>query len=101
MKNRFNVLAEMFVLVLAVHKKQQTELFAYMNVFNLFRRTHPQYADTLNGLLATAKASPVLEDKTLAQFELLLEKWIQSSPESLSDSEVEAAFEVLKQGLLN
>ena len=100
MKSHFDTLAEMFQMVLAVHKKQQKELFAHMVVLSAFKQSYPQYAGLLDESLATARDAPVLEDQELAQFEVSLGKWLQSSPESLQNLDPAQMLAKLKSLLI-
>jgi CO dehydrogenase nickel-insertion accessory protein CooC1 len=92
-----DVLKDIFRNVVSVSKHQQLELSAYMTVFNKFKKVNPQYTQELDENLETARNATIFQDKSLAQFELVTEKFLSTPFESLSVSELSQIHEIIKQ----
>lgn len=96
------LLAEILKSVLNVAKRQQVELKAHLVTLQAVKTAYPDLALQIDDYLKTARSHSVLEEEPgRARFEALLEKFLQSSAESLSASEEQELREVLKQELLN
>jgi hypothetical protein len=96
-----DILKNIFRNVVAVGKRQQLELSCYVTAFKAFEKVNPQYAQALNESLETARTATVLEDRSLAQFELATEKFLSTPFESLSVSELLQIHEIIKQEFSN
>jgi CO dehydrogenase nickel-insertion accessory protein CooC1 len=96
-----DVLKDIFRNVVAVGKRQQLQLAAYMAVFNIFKKMYPQYTEELDANLEAASNATVPQDKSFAQFELATEKFLSTPFDSLSVSDLSQIHEIIKQKFSN
>jgi hypothetical protein len=92
-----DILKDIFRNVVAMGKGQQLELSCYVRAFQAFEKVNPQYAKELEKSLEMARKTTVLEDRSLAQFELATEKFLSTPLESLPASELSEILEIIKQ----
>jgi hypothetical protein len=96
-----DILKDIFRNVVAVGKRQQLELTSYVTAFKSFEKVNPQFAQELDESLEMARNAIVFEDRSLAQFELVTEKFLSTPLESLSASELSEIHEIIKQRFSN
>jgi hypothetical protein len=96
-----DVLKDIFRNVVAVGKRQQLQLAAYIAVFNIFKKMYPQYTEELDANLEAASNATVPQDKSFAQFELATEKFLSTPFDSLSVSDLSQIHEIIKQKFSN
>jgi hypothetical protein len=96
-----DLLKDIFRNVVAMGKRQQLELSSYVTAFKAFEKVNPQYAQELDKSLEMARNATVLEDRSLAEFELATEKFLSTPLESLSASELSEIHEIIKQKFSN
>jgi hypothetical protein len=95
------LLAEFLKEVMMAYQKQRIELNAHSITLFAVKKAYPNLAQQLDDYLENARSAAVPQEEGRARFEAILEKFLQPSPEPLSELEVSEALEALKRGLTN